>query len=335
MKIFSPYFPMIFGILFIIIGFINWYKNGVIEIGLFLFGIVPILISVLLLVKGEKTTIVIKSSKSKTKKSKTNLQKYEKEIEEYDQFINNVYICCRRDVIGNQIGFLCVHKETKELYSFSAKVVGHRGIFDVYCFAQKPEKIETYKQLLLSLGIQAKEFYKDLGELNWKDYFNFIFIPAAQDGETINKQLLSSVEGDARNAVFAVHDIVLKSPAERKAFLSASYQNLSLIKKNIDSLDMGGMFASNKRFAYRAIEIIEGNNTDKCFCRLLIDEFGPSANGLSKKGFLLISEDEKIDDYSVRGIIECPICHKRYSIVEEYTGWHIPTRIHCSEITNK
>ena len=95
---------------------------------------------------------------------------------------------------------------------------------------------------------------------------------------------------------------------------------------------MGGMFAQNSRFNNRAIRIIEGNNTDQCFCRLLIDEFGPSANGLAKEGFLLIQENEKINDYSVRGIIECPVCHKQYSIIEEYTGWHIPTIIHCSEI---
>ena len=97
---------------------------------------------------------------------------------------------------------------------------------------------------------------------------------------------------------------------------------------------MDGIFVSGNRFANRAIQIIKGNNSDQCFCRLLIDEFGPSANGLAKKGFLLIQEDIKINDYSVRGIIECPICKKRYSIIEEYTGWHIPTCIHCSEIPN-
>ena len=153
-------------------------------------------------------------------------------------------------------------------------------------------------------------------------------------GETLRKQLLSCDTSVVRKAVFAVHNLVLKSPKERKDFLTEAYQNISLIKQNIESLDMGGLFARNSRFNNRAIQIIEGNNTDQCFCRLLIDEFGPSANGLAKEGFLLIQEDEKINDYSVRGIIECPICHKQYLIIEEYTGWHIPTIIHCSEIPN-
>lgn len=63
--------------------------------------------------------------------------------------------------------------------------------------------------------------------------------------------------------------------------------DFSLIKKNLGSLDMEGAFAPNKRFADRAIQIIGGNDTDECFCRLLINKFGPSANGLAKKGFLL------------------------------------------------
>ena len=72
MKKSSPYYSMIFGFLFIIIGFIDWYKNGTIEIGLFIFGVIPILISVLLLVKGEKTVTVIKSSKSEKILKNTN-----------------------------------------------------------------------------------------------------------------------------------------------------------------------------------------------------------------------------------------------------------------------
>ena len=81
------------------------------------------------------------------------------------------------------------------------------------------------------------------------------------------------------------------------------------------------------------LAIIEGNNTDDCFCRLLIDTYGPNAEGLARTyGFVLVQKDEDVNEYDTVGIIECPVCHKKYSIYEEYTGWHIPTRISCSEI---
>ena len=40
----------------------------------------------------------------------------------------------------------------------------------------------------------------------------------------------------------------------------------------------------------------------------------------------------KSDYFNFGALYECPVCHKQYSIIEEYTGWHIPTIIHCSEI---
>ena len=159
-----------------------------------------------------------------------------------------------------------------------------------------------------------------------------MLLPADHDSETLKKQLLSCDEYVVRNAVFAVHNLVLKPPAQRREFLDSAYQSLPLIKKNLQSIDMGGMFANNNRFSNRAIKIIEGNNTDNCYCRLIIDEFGANAEGLAKKGFILITPNKKIDDYNIEGVIECPVCHKRYRITEEYTGWHISTRIHCTEI---
>ena len=277
--------------------------------------------------QSNKTMSVISPSQNEK-----NLEKNKQEIEDYGKFLAQVYLCASHNTFGNQTDYICINKETAELYSFSAKVIGRSGAFDQYVFSKQPQKITTYTQLMSNLHANAKKLFHDLCESNWENYFRFMLCSPEHSGATLSKQLLSCDTGVVRNAVFAVHNLVLKPPKERRDFLTEAYQSFSLIKQNLESLDMGGMFAQNSRFNNRAIRIIEGNNTDQCFCRLLIDEFGPSANGLAKKGFLLIQEDEKINDYSVRGIIECPVCHKQYSIIEEYTGWHIPTIIHCSEI---
>lgn len=277
------------------------------------------------LFKGKKQTTTVSHNEK-------NLEQHKHDIEDYGKFLAKVYLCASHSAIGNQISYVCINKETAELYSFTAKVIGRSGVFDQYVFSKQPQKIATYAQLMSNLHANSKKLFNDLCESNWENYFQFMLCSPEHSGATLSKQLLSCDTGVVRNAVFAVHNLVLKPPKERKDFLTEAYQSISLIKQNLESLDMGGMFARNSRFNNRAIKIIEGNNTDQCFCRLLIDEFGPSANGLSKEGFLLIQEDEKINDYSFRGIIECPVCHKQYLIVEEYTGWHIPTRIHCSDI---
>ena len=265
-------------------------------------------------------------------KNEVILEKEKPEIDEYKKFLANVCICTSNSVISNYTHYVCIHKETKELFEFVAKKVEGEGPFSEYCFAKHPRKINTFPQLLDCLSSDTKTFFNDLSEHNWEEYFTFMFLPPEYSGETLKKQLLCGNTQIVRNAVFAVHNLVLKPPQERKAILADSYKNLALIKRNLGRIDMGGVFASGNRFNTRAIQIIEGNNTDKCFCRLLIDEYGPSANGLAKQGFLLIKEDEPIDEYSKKGIIECPICRKRYLIIEKYTGWHIPTYIYCCEI---
>lgn len=257
------------------------------------------------------------------------LNKYKQEIEDYQKFVSNVYLCLSKSDLRDRTEYLCIHKVTKELYEFTAQKI----INNTYFFVKEPQKVTTFLQLLNKFNKSAKKIYGDLDETNWEIYFTFMFMSPDCSGEILTKQLLSRDDRIVRGAVFCVHNLVLKDPQERKKFLSNAYQNLPLIKQNLNSLEMGGIFAPNSRFSSRAIEIIEGNNTDICFCRLLIDEFGPSANGLAKEGFLLVQADKKVSDYSIQGIIECPICHKKYSIVEEYTGWHIPTRIYCQEIT--
>lgn len=266
-------------------------------------------------------------------KSKTDSEAHKREIEEYNRFIAQVYLCASNNALGERVNYVCIHRQTKALYAVSAKKVGHRGIFDEYCLAKQPERITNYPQLLSCLSFKSRSFYRDLNKTNWENYFDFMFLPPEHNGEVLKKQLLSRDSMIVRNAVFAVHNLVLKTPAERKAFLADAYESLPLIQKNLENLEMGGIFASNHRFANRAIQIIEGNNSDKCFCRLLIDDFGPSADGLATRGFVLIQPDKSIDDYSTQGVIQCPICYKKYSIIEEYTGWHIPTRISCIDIS--
>lgn len=239
-----------------------------------------------------------------------NLEKHKQGIEDYDKFLAKVYLCASHNAVGNQTNYVCIDKETEELFSFSAKVIGRSGAFDQYVFSKQPQKITTYAQLLDNLHSKSKKYFSDLSETNWQKYFSFMLLPPTHNSETLRKQLLSCDKGVVRTAIFAVHSLVLKMPEERKAFLSGAYQNILLIEEHLESLNMGGIFVSGNRFANRAIQIIKGNNSDQCFCRVLIDEFGPSANGLAEKGFLLIQEDKKINDYSVQGIIECPYAKK-------------------------
>lgn len=264
-----------------------------------------------------------------------NMDKYKEKIEQYEYALVQFSLCSEACDGGKAVRYVCIHKETKELYTFSAKVVARRGIVDQRIFTVEPERIVSYSQLCNCLSANAKTFYSDLCEWNWQTYFDFMLLPPDHDGETLKKQFLSRDPKIVRKATFAVHDLVLKPPAVRKDFLSAAYQSLPLIRGNVEDLQMGGMFASNARFTHRALRIIEGNETDSCFCRLLIDEFGPSARGLAKKGFILVQPDTKVDEYTYQGTIECPICHREYLIMEEYTGWHIPARIHCTELTQR
>ena len=276
--------------------------------------------------KPPKSTSRHSSPQPTPTRNENNLDKYKEKIEQCHRFLTQVFLC------SENVG---IHKQSKELYVFSTRAVARRGASDQYVFLRQPEKITSYSQLCNCLSADAKSFYTDLREWNWKTYFDFMLLPPEHDGETLKKQFLSRDPEIVRNATFAVYDVVLKPAKERKAFLSAAYQSLSQIRKNVETLQLGGMFASNARFTHRAIQIIEGNETDSCFCRLLIDEFGPSANGLADNGFILVHPDTKVNEYTYQGTIECPICHRQYQIVEEYTGWHIPTRIHCTELTQR
>lgn len=258
---------------------------------------------------------------------KKKLEKYQPQINACNTFMHDVYLCTAHTTGGHRTTYVCIHKETKALFSLSVKAVAPAISLTQCRFVKQPHEITTYAQLLKCLSSDHRSFYGDLTEANWNSYFHFMLSPPDQDGETLKKQLLSCDKTIVRNAVFAVHNAVLKPPAVRKAFLADAYEQVAQIKKHLNTVDLSGMFVSGNRFAHRAVKILEGNNTDECFCRLLIDEFGPGANGLAKEGFILVQPEKAISQYVYEGEIACPICHKGYSITEEYTGWHIPTRV--------
>ena len=331
----SDMYPFLFGIILVALGILNFYIHGEIIYPIVIFGFVFVAISIIHFFydrHNKDTNKKLDKYFKKEKNNKDKLKSLQPKIDKYNDFIRNVCLCTRHTISKKTTNYVCIHKETKELFCFRSKVVGSQGRSDVCCFYNDYHKITSYSQLISNLDSTSKLFFADLNQSNWKNYFEFMLESPNVDGEIIKKQLLSSDKYVVRKAVFAVIDLVLGPPKKRKAFLSASYENLSLIKENTKGIDMGGIFAPGDRFLSRAIQIIEGNFSEKCFCRLAIDEFGPSANGLAKKGFILVQPDESINAYSRRGIIECPVCHKRYSITEEYTGWHIPTIIHCTEI---
>ena len=253
--------------------------------------------------------------------------------ESYDQFAQNTRLCARHSIIGGRFDCVSIHRETKQLWQYRSKVVGKRGIFDIFDFQDRPRTITSYHQLMNCLSSDAKSCYSDLNEDNWKSYFQFMLLPPDHSGETLKKQLLSSDRDIVYHAVYAVLNLVLKPMSVRKAFLADAFQSLSMIKKNLEGVELGGNIVSNNRFASRAVAIIENNNTDRCFCHLLIDTYGPNAEGLAQTwGFVLVQKDEDVNEYDTIGIIECPVCHNKYSIYEQYTGWHIPTRISFRKI---
>lgn len=256
----------------------------------------------------------------------------EEAVKEYREYLGKVRLCSRRRLMNGNTEYVCVHRKTKNLYWFVSKAAGRRGIYDEYCFATEPRQIHSYIDLIEHLRTAAFAYFGDLNPSNWAKYFEFMLAKPDGDGEILKKQLLSSDPDVIRSASFAVSNSVLKPVAERKAYLAPAYSNIELIKGNTKDIQLGGMFASNSRFLSRAIRIIEGNESDECFCRLLIDEFGSSANGLARQGFILVEKDKPLEQYTTRGVVECPVCHMRYEIVEEYTGWHIPTRIHCEPL---
>ena len=101
-----------------------------------------------------------------------NLEKHKQEIEDYGKFLAKVYLCTSHNAVGNRTDYVCINKETEELFSFSAKVIGRSGAFDQYVFSKQPQKITTYAQLLDSLHSKSKKYFNDLTETNWQKYFS-------------------------------------------------------------------------------------------------------------------------------------------------------------------
>ena len=132
-----------------------------------------------------------KKNNTTATRKEINLERYKQDIEDYGRFVAKVYFCASHNTVGNQIDYVCINKETAELYSFSAKVIGRSGAFDQYIFSKQPQRIATYTQLLNNLHSNSKILFNDLSESNWENYFHFMLCPPEHSGETLRKQLLS------------------------------------------------------------------------------------------------------------------------------------------------
>lgn len=250
-------------------------------------------------------------------------------LNKFESFFEKKRICYSRAIhIGTTVIFyvvLCIDIESKDLYFFVTNELPRIGWKNYSYFIKKPKLINNYSAL--------NNIYKasDLTEENWKVYFNFIIEDVKKDGSNLVKKLLS---GDTHSILDSAHFIISTSimpKTKRMSLLRDCYYNYSLIERNVKSYSYGGL-ASNDRFVDRALTIIKDLYNRDCFCDIPLDEFAGSANQLSASyGYTLIDPNEQ-EDSKIYGVIECPICHKRYLVIEEYTGWHIPSSTKYHEI---
>lgn len=258
-------------------------------------------------------------------------------IDEYCRYVGQAALCSKKPLPDGRTEWVCVSKSTKELLTFTSKpvdkIVYNLLSPDNSCFDEHPTAITSYRHLTACMSKEALGRYGDLNEDNWEHYFDFMLLPPKHDKDTLRKQLLSPDRSVLRAAAFAVLDFILEDPAKRKAFLAPSFESLPLIKENFDHIDLGGIFASGNRFLWDAYKVIKGNDSDECFCTTLFDPYGgPNAEDLSARGFILIQPNRDTGPYTMQGVIQCPICRKKYLITEEYTGWHIDTQISWEEL---
>lgn len=113
-------------------------------------------------------------------------ERYKQDVEDYNKFIAKVYLCASHNASGHKTDYVC-DPETEELFSFSAKVIGHSGRFDQYVFSKQPQRITTYSQLMKTLHAKPKKYFNDLSETNWEKYFSFMLLPPDHNAETLRK----------------------------------------------------------------------------------------------------------------------------------------------------
>ena len=125
---------------------------------------------------------------------------------------------------------------------------------------------------------------------------------------------------DAHKVLAASHEVIHSVINERE-LIEALVPHLDLIQERIQGLSYGGAILPNQRFVDKALTVISESKESKCLCEYAFDGFGQYAKLMEKYGFILLSE--KTEGYVNRGEIECPKCHQRYIVEEEFTGWHV------------
>lgn len=147
------------------------------------------------------------------------------------------------------------------------------------------------------------------------------------NGETIKKNLLSKDKDLIIDTAHAVISTVVLPADKRKELLRPSFESLTKIEESCNGVDLGGLFMPNSRFLRRAISIIQYNDKDECPCEISFELFGGlDAEGLSKyRGFDLVqpSKRDPNNEFVFVGVVECPSCHQKYEVRDEYTGGHM------------
>lgn len=142
------------------------------------------------------------------------------------------------------------------------------------------------------------------------------------DGETIKQNLLSKNKDLIVEAACVVLRLATEPIEKRRDLLKPSFNSLEEIKEAVVGVNLGGGVSNKNLWLEGALEIIEMNNREECPCQIAIQvRYGLNAEGRARyQGFSLIKSSRSISEYVDAGIIECPVCHQRYKITDEYTG---------------
>lgn len=130
---------------------------------------------------------------------------------------------------------------------------------------------------------------------------------------------------DAHKIIASSHAIIHSVITDRNR-IKALHPYLDDIKEATQGISYGGAILPNQRFVDKALKVIEDSMKPDCLCEYSFDDFGQSVQMLKKVGFVVHSE--KTENYITTGVIECPNCHQRYIVEEEFTGWHVTSSRH-------
>ena len=136
-----------------------------------------------------------------------------------------------------------------------------------------------------------------------------------------DKILEGFLSNNADRVLESSHE-VRRSIITDREMIEALVEDLDKIEKATRGLNYGGLLLPNRRFVDKALMIIRGSHENKCLCEFAFEDVGQSAKSLQRNfGFILLSEETK--GYINAGKIECPKCHQKYLVEEEYTGGHV------------